>query len=111
MSADPGSAQRVTTAPAPPTPADGISYNPATNVTDAGPRPMSATTTKQGAPREAQRRWARTSAVEIPTMLLLLLCYGGWLAITYAYGSLPLWIIAPIGAVLLTLHSSLQHEI
>ena len=50
-------------------------------------------------------------AVEIPTLLLILAMYGGWLAITYAYGYVPLWVVAPITAVLITLHSSLQHEI
>ncbi|MBV8497571.1 MAG: aminotransferase, partial [Gammaproteobacteria bacterium] len=50
-------------------------------------------------------------AVEIPTLLLILAMYGGWLAITYAYGYLPLMVVAPITAVLITLHSSLQHEI
>jgi fatty acid desaturase len=72
---------------------------------------MSATTIQRGAAREAPRRWTRTAAVEIPTLLLVVLCYGGWLSITYAYGRWPLWVVAPIGAVLLTLHSSLQHEI
>src|ERR1700692_2930862 len=58
----------------------------------------------------AQRRFLRT-AVEVPTVLLLLLAYGGWLVITAAYTHWPLWIVAPAVAVLLTLHSSLQHEI
>jgi len=49
--------------------------------------------------------------VEIPTLLLILATYGGWLAITHAYALLPLAIVAPVTAVLITLHSSLQHEI
>ncbi len=49
--------------------------------------------------------------VEIPTLLLVVATYGGWLAITRAYASLPLAIVAPVAAVLITLHSSLQHEI
>ena len=58
----------------------------------------------------AKPRRAR-AVVEVPTLLLILATYGGWLAITYAYGRWTLWIVAPVTAVLLTLHSSLQHEI
>jgi fatty acid desaturase len=54
---------------------------------------------------------ARRVAVEIPTLLLIVGTYGGWLAITFAYGHWPLFIVAPIAAVLVTLHGSLQHEI
>lgn len=50
-------------------------------------------------------------AVEVPTLLLLLVAYGGWLAVTSRYAHWPLWIVAPLAAVLITLHSSLQHEI
>ncbi len=50
-------------------------------------------------------------AVEVPTLVLILGTYAWWLTITYAYGVWPLWIVAPLGAVVLTLHSSLQHEI
>jgi fatty acid desaturase len=50
-------------------------------------------------------------AVEFPTLLLIVATYGCWLAITRAYGTWPLWVIAPLGALLLVLHSSLQHEI
>jgi fatty acid desaturase len=50
-------------------------------------------------------------AVEIPTLLLVLATYAGWLAITYAYRYWPLLIVAPVAAVLITLHGSLQHEI
>jgi fatty acid desaturase len=53
----------------------------------------------------------RRTAVEMPTLVLLLIAYAGWLAMTAAYGRLSLWVIAPVITVLLTLHSSLQHEI
>jgi fatty acid desaturase len=49
--------------------------------------------------------------VEVPTLLLLLLTYGGWLAITFAYNRWPLVLVAPVTVLLITLHSSLQHEI
>lgn len=51
------------------------------------------------------------AAVEVPTLLLIFAMYGGWLAITHAFGRWPLWIVAPVTVVLLTLHGSLQHEI
>ena len=54
---------------------------------------------------------AARSLVEIPTLLVALLAYGGWLAITFAYGRWPLWVVAPLTAMLITLHGSLQHEI
>jgi len=49
--------------------------------------------------------------MEWPTMALLVFVYGGWLGITYFSSLLPWWIVAPVGAVLITWHSSLQHEI
>jgi fatty acid desaturase len=51
------------------------------------------------------------SLVEIPTLLVALLSYGGWLAITFEYGRWPLWVVAPVGALLVTLQGSLQHEV
>jgi fatty acid desaturase len=50
-------------------------------------------------------------AVELPTLLLLLIAYGGWLAATSRYGHWPLAIVAPLTTILIALHSSLQHEI
>ena len=52
----------------------------------------------------------RVAAIEIPTVLIALLAYGGWCAITLMYGRWPLWVVAPVGAVLVTLQGSLQHE-
>ncbi len=50
-------------------------------------------------------------AVEWQTLLLVLVTYAGWLAVTHAYGHWSLWIIVPLAVALVTLHSSLQHEI
>jgi fatty acid desaturase len=47
----------------------------------------------------------------MPTLLLIVATYGGWLALTAAYAHAPLIIIAPLIVGLLTLHSSIQHEI
>lgn len=51
------------------------------------------------------------TAVEMPTLLLILGTYGAWLTLTGAYGHWPLAIVAPLVAVLIALHGSVQHEI
>lgn len=71
---------------------------------------MTATLTDPRSLRGAPYRHKRT-AVELPTLALIFLMYGAWLGITAAYGHLTLWIIAPAVTLLLTLHSSVQHEI
>src|SRR5581483_1961153 len=50
-------------------------------------------------------------AVELPTIFRLLTPYGGWLAVNSTYAHRPLWDVAPLAPLLITLHSSLQHEI
>jgi fatty acid desaturase len=69
--------------------------------------PLELTARTQDAAARGQRR----VGVEIPTLLLIVATYGGWCALTLAYGRWPLYILAPALALLLTLHSSLQHEI
>jgi fatty acid desaturase len=64
-----------------------------------------------GVPPETARRPYKRASVEAPTLALIVITYGGWLFMTAAYGRWPLWIVAPVVVVLLTLHSSLQHEI
>lgn len=59
----------------------------------------------------ARAGFACRPAVEWPTLVLALATYGGWLASTHAYGRWPLVIVAPLTAVLVALHGSLQHEI
>ena len=49
--------------------------------------------------------------IEWPTIALIVLAYGGWFTLTRAYGEWPTWLVVPTVAVLLTFHSSLQHEI
>jgi fatty acid desaturase len=51
------------------------------------------------------------AAVEIPTLALIVATYAAWVGITLAYGHWPLAVVAPIGALLIVLHGSLQHEI
>ena len=55
-------------------------------------------------------RLAFLPAVEWPTLLLTLATYAGWLVVTKGYGRWPIVLLAPAGTLLLTLHSSLQHE-
>ena len=45
-----------------------------------------------------------------PTLLLALACYGGWAAATGWLAATHLWLAIPVTAVLIGLHSSLQHE-
>ena len=56
-------------------------------------------------------RGGRNAAVEVPTLLLIAAAYGGWITVTWAYTRWPLILVVPMGALLLTLHGSLQHEI
>ena len=50
-------------------------------------------------------------AIEWPTVLLIAATYGGWLGLTALYATMPAWVVLPPLAILLTLQSSLQHEI
>src|ERR1700751_5364019 len=50
-------------------------------------------------------------SVEIPTLILILVDYIGWLAVTFAYSRWALGNGGPIRVVLMTRRSSLQHEI
>ena len=50
------------------------------------------------------------AAVEWPTVAVLLACYAGWGLVTFAYEHIG-WVgLIILGAPLVTLHSSLQHE-
>lgn len=70
-----------------------------------------ATTPERDSPGAPVTSRSPRVLVEIPTLLLILADYAGWLAITFAYTRWPLLIVAPVAVVLITLHSSLQHEI
>jgi len=51
-------------------------------------------------------RWAR----EAPTWLLIALIYGGWLALTWGWATVPTWVLVTAGGWLVAWHGSLQHE-
>jgi len=69
---------------------------------------MSAPQTAMARPRDDV---TAIPAIEWSTIALIVTAYGGWFTLTLAYGEWPTWIVAPCIAVLLTFHSSLQHEI
>ena len=48
---------------------------------------------------------------EVPTWLLLVVIYGGWMGLTYFYAALPWWVLLPAGGWITAWHMSLQHEI
>jgi fatty acid desaturase len=51
-----------------------------------------------------------TRSVDIPTLGVALAVYGGYVVLTWFFRDLPIWVAAPLGAVWLTWHGSLQHE-
>jgi fatty acid desaturase len=53
---------------------------------------------------------AGETRLELPTLAVALAIYGGYLALTWFYVQLPLYLSAPLGAVLLAWYGSLQHE-
>ncbi|MGN7161175.1 fatty acid desaturase [Sphingomonas sp. SAFR-052] len=52
----------------------------------------------------------RTRPIELPTVLLAVVIYGGWLALTAAHARLPWPILALLGGWFVAWHGSLQHE-
>src|SRR6266508_74826 len=54
--------------------------------------------------------WMKLRRLEWPTILLAIVCTIAWLASIYAVGVVGYWWLAPIAVLLITLHSSLQHE-
>lgn len=53
---------------------------------------------------------SRPHPVEIPTVLLAIVVHGAWLALTWWWSALPLLLLAPLGAIVIAWHGSLQHE-
>ncbi len=51
------------------------------------------------------------SAVEWPTLGLALLIYGCFGLLTYYHAVIPLWLLVPLGAYVVTWQTSLQHEV
>src|ERR1700689_2025289 len=47
---------------------------------------------------------------EPQTLSVAVAIYGGFGLVTWYFHSLPLWVVVPLGAVLIAWHGSLQHE-
>lgn len=54
-------------------------------------------------------RRARTSCIEWPTVALIAACHGAWLTAGLLHAAVP-WLVIPLLALAIVLHSSLQHE-
>lgn len=54
--------------------------------------------------------YRRTLANEWPTLAVALAIHAGWVALTWFWAALPLWVVLPAGAWLVAWHNSLQHE-
>jgi len=53
----------------------------------------------------------RAQRFEWPTWLLVCVIYGFWLALTFWWHALPVYVVCPAGAWLCAWHMSLQHEL
>jgi len=62
------------------------------------------------APIRAQRVEARLARIDWPTVTLALAIYGAFALVTWFARALPWWAILPVGAIIVCLQSSLQHE-
>jgi fatty acid desaturase len=47
---------------------------------------------------------------DVPTLTVAISIFGGYLALTYFFRDMPLWLAAPLCAIWLTWYGSLQHE-
>ena len=56
-------------------------------------------------------RARRVAPVELPTVLLIVATYAGWLWVTHAYRHWPLMVVVPVTTILIVLHGSVQHEV
>jgi fatty acid desaturase len=67
--------------------------------------------TSEGELGPALAERGRRRELEVPTLLLVAAIYGGWLTVTLSYGRWPLAVLIPMAILVVTLHSSMQHEI
>ncbi|MQT13542.1 fatty acid desaturase [Segnochrobactrum spirostomi] len=49
--------------------------------------------------------------VEWQTIALAAVIYGGWLALTWFWSAIPIWLLVPLAAWLIAWQGSLQHEV
>jgi fatty acid desaturase len=60
--------------------------------------------------REPQERAVARVGLDWPTVALAIGVYGAFAAVTWFYRDLPWWLVLPLGAAIVCLHASLQHE-
>ena len=65
--------------------------------------------TKEGGNQGYRRQ--RITHPEWPTVMIAIICYGGFAVVTTWADSIGLWLAVPVLTLLITLQSSLQHEI
>jgi fatty acid desaturase len=64
----------------------------------------------QPASRAEQPVLVATPRLDVPTLLLAIGLYGAFAALTWFYHDLAWWLVLPLGAAIVCLQSSLQHE-
>jgi len=64
----------------------------------------------QPAARVAAPVLIATPRLDVPTLLLAIGIYGAFTAATWFYHELAWWLVLPLGAIIVCLQSSLQHE-
>lgn len=57
-----------------------------------------------------QRALVQASRTDVPTLALAAALYGAFIAVTWFYHAIPWWLVLPLGAVIVCLQNSLQHE-
>lgn len=55
--------------------------------------------------------YVRPGKLELPTLLLAVAIYGGWLLLTWFWAAIPLWLLVPLAAWTIAWQGSLQHEV
>lgn len=71
---------------------------------------LDMTTRQRDATSVMKPRAARGGMVEVPTVLVAVALYGGWLAATFWHRAIPAPLLAILGGWLVAWHGSLQHE-
>jgi fatty acid desaturase len=54
--------------------------------------------------------WQKFRQIDGPTLIVAVVLYGAWGLLLWFHASLPLWVVAVLGAYLVAWHFSLQHE-
>src|SRR5215475_9908210 len=67
------------------------------------------------APAAVSTNFSRSSVhtgarLELPTLAVAFAVHGGFLLLTWYFRGLPLWLAAPLAALVVAWHGSFQHE-